>query len=165
MKRFALVLVAGKLAQEANILPLAAEAVDKAEITIFKNWQESTPALRDSERGITAVRDFLQRHHLSRFINTLKLNTIEFDKTRDLAGYYKEGDVYLLFDTAFKEACGEFSHKDVASALKERGLLKIDRSDHLKCRKMIDGKSIAFYAVKKEIMGHDEEMIQEVDAD
>jgi hypothetical protein len=50
--------------------------------------------------------------------------------------------------------------------LKEHGLLKIDRSDRLKCRKMIDGKkSIAFYAVRKEIMGHDEEMIQEVDAD
>ncbi len=164
MKRFALVLVAGKLAQEANILPFDVEAIDKAVITIFSNWQESTPALRDSERGIAAVRDFLQRHHLSRFMKLINLTTIEFDKTRDLAGY-KEADVYLFFDTAFKEACGEFNHKDVARALKERGLLKIDRSDHLKCRKMIDGKSIAFYAVKKEIMGHDEEMIQEVDAD
>jgi len=160
MKRFALVLVAGKVAQEANILQFSQEQIDTGIIAIFRNWLECAPALRDSERGIAAVRDFIQRHQLGRFISLKDCNP---DITRDLAGY-KNDEVYLLFEAAFKEACGEFSPKDVARALKERGLLKIDRADRLKCRRMVDCKSISFYGIKKEIIGHDDEAPHDIDA-
>jgi len=160
MKRFALVLVAGKLAREANLLSFNETSIDTGIIAIFRNWLECAPALRDSERGIAAVRDFIQRHQLGRFISLKDCNP---DITRDLAGY-KDDDVYLLFEAAFKEACGEFSPKDVARALKERGLLKIDRPDRLKCRRMVDCKSVSFYGIKKEIIGHDDEAPHDIDA-
>ena len=149
LQRFALVAVAGALACEWGILPIDTEDLDSAILEVSRSWLDDAVSLTDGERGVRAVREFLQRHQLSRFPY---LSTFDSEKTRDCAGY-RTSDLFLFTDAGFKEACGEYGISEVADELKRKDLLVLDDSTRNKAKHFFPGgQRLRFYKVRFAIL-------------
>jgi uncharacterized protein (DUF927 family) len=134
--RFALVAVAGELAQEMGILPWPKGEASKAAAVCFKAWLERRgfSGASEAHKGIASVLDFLDRHGNSRFDrwedlrgsasmpNTLVMNRAGTKRWDESA----KGWDYYLTSEGWKEACRGFSAPDVSRACVEAGLLKPD---------------------------------------
>jgi len=126
--RFALVAVAGELAQGMGILPWADEEASKAASVCFKAWLDRRGFTGASEvhRGIEAVLSFLDRNGQSRFSEwgvreALVVNRAGFKKQADAP---VEGWDYYINAPAWQEACQGFSASSVAKACIEAGILE-----------------------------------------
>jgi len=147
--RFALVAVAGGLACEWGILPIDSEDVDRSVLEVAHSWLDDAISLTDGERGVRAVREFLQRHQFSRFPFPQENEAFG---ARDCAGF-RSGDFFLFTDAGFREACGAYGIPQVAEELKRRGILVIDDPARIKAKHLFSGgHRYRFYKVRSCIL-------------
>ena len=158
LRRFALILVAGELAVEYEILPFEKAEVESAVNEIIKAWLTEGATIPDRIRGVMAVQDFIQR-------NPARFRPLRNDAVtvHALAGYTEKdvmaGSVYLILPEAFTEACGGHDAAEVARELKRLGLLKTNERDRptSKYTALVngEGRRIRFYAVSDKILEFD----------
>lgn len=149
LQRFALAAVAGILASEWEILPIDSEDVDRAILEVARSWLDDAVSLSDGERGVRAVREFIEKHQYSRFAFPKDSETTNI---RDCAGY-RSGEFFLFNDAGFKEACGEYDLSEVAEELRRRGLLGVDDPTRLKAKHLLPGgQRHRFYQVRDSIL-------------
>ena len=130
--RFALVAMAGELASEYGITGWPEDAAIQAASTAFNAWLGFRGIGDDEPRKVRqAVREFLERHGGSRFIeseaDTALLQARE-SAVRDRAGYYTStlegGRLYWFNSAAMKEATTGFDMATVTAVLTECGALE-----------------------------------------
>ena len=128
--RFALVAVAGELAQRMGILPWPPGEGERAVLLCFKAWLERRGFSGASEvhRGIGAVLAFLEKHGQTRFDEWGDRNArcINRAGTRKKADGV-EGWDYFITSEAWKELCVGFTSSSVARACVEAGLIEPDK--------------------------------------
>lgn len=152
LQRFALMKVAGEFGVELGILPFDMDEIGESVLNVWRVWLDDSSNLSDADRGVRNVREFLQRHGSSRFDSGKRHDS---PIIRDCAGY-RHGEVFLFTDVGFKEACGEFEVRQVATELKKRSLLILDDHLRLKSKYAPPGQPRQrFYAVKENILEND----------
>lgn len=128
--RFALVAVAGELAQRMGILPWPEGEACQASAVCFHAWLERRGHAGASEvhKGIDAILAFLQRHGMSRFDEWGDRDARPINRagTRRRAEGTVDGWDYFITPEAWKEACQGSSTRDVARACVDAGILEPD---------------------------------------
>jgi putative DNA primase/helicase len=143
-QRFALVAVAGELAQAFGILPWEPGEAVKAAGKCFKDWLRERGGIGDAETtgGIEQVRAFLQADGMARFIPAWEQEEQEKGSKqsphmsqrapipqRDVAGFRRKtnnGWEFFIATTAWKEVCAGFNPTMLAKTLRDRGWLLPD---------------------------------------
>ena len=124
--RFALVAVAGELAQSMGILPWPVGEAFEAAKACFLAWLESRGSSGASEvyRGIEAVLDFLDRHGSARFDvwGDRDAKIINRAGTRKKAEGVDGWDFFLTPE-GWKEACKGFNSSAMAKICADAGIL------------------------------------------
>jgi uncharacterized protein (DUF927 family) len=149
--RFALVAVAGELAQRLGVLPWPQGEAERAALVCFQAWLDKRGFSGASEvhRGITAVMDFLEKHGSSRFETWGDGNAkvINFAGTRKQA--LMDGWDFYITTAAWKEACQGFSARDVARACADARILEPDGQGKLSQTVKIPGSgSVRRYVIR-----------------
>lgn len=133
--RFALVAVAGELAQRMGILPWPEGETARAAAVCFAAWLDRRGHAGASEvhRGIAAVLAFLEKHGVSRFDEwgDRDARTINRAGTRKRAEGPVDGWDFFILPEAWKEACQGFGARDVARACADAGILEPDGAGKL----------------------------------
>lgn len=156
IRKLALVLAAGEMAREYEILPTALDirlAID----AVRDAWLGDMDNRPDSVRGARAVQSYILRRREC-FRDSLAINSAPLG-VREISGYYHtHSDLYFLTDDAFADACGGHNPQSVAAELAARGLLHMNDRRY-KSKQMIrqDGvtRRIRFYTVKGAILDAD----------
>jgi len=162
-KAFALVMVAGLLAQEILNLPLTLKQISDAVLHVFNAWAKSSDQLADVDRGVRSVAAFIQRFRPSRIKND---EEIEYDDNgrkqlqtvRDIAAYSKPSKKLILFtEDGLKEASGNQDPKTVAKRLLELDLLFLNNAPRLKSKHNVRdfAHRLEYYAVHDRIVEYD----------
>jgi putative DNA primase/helicase len=161
VKRFALVAVSGELAIAKGIVPWAKGDVFRAVKMMMIRWLHGRGGYGgDTERALTAVRDFILRDESSRFRDIHH----EGEKVINLAGYRDRAQGVIHFTSqGFREACADHHHQMVARALAEKGFLRTREKDRLQNRITIPGvgERIRVYTVTAALL--EEEDLDEKD--
>lgn len=84
---------------EFEILPFSIKEIDEAILSVWKAWLDDASYLSDADRGVRNVREFIQKHGMSRFDSSRSHDSL----IRDCAGY-RHKDLFLFNDVGFKEA-------------------------------------------------------------
>ncbi len=151
LKRFALAEVAGILAVRLGVLALGEEAVVEAVSAVVAMWLPQSSDLTDAARGVLSVRDFLLKNRDSR----LQRLPVGKEGMRDVAGYWDEkNDRFYLTPGGFKEACGGNDLRAVASEMRDKGLLHVDRDGRLTSRVTVGTARPSVYAVSAAILDY-----------
>lgn len=153
LRRLALLVVAGLLAQECDILTPSLD-VPAAIERVRDIWLQDSANLPEGLRMRKAVQQFLLANG-ERFRDATD-ETNPGRPARDLCGYYARDRRYYLFtDDGFAEACNGFDPKAVARELAANGELHLN-DQRLKARHTIsiDGadRRIRLYAVKASLL-------------
>lgn len=125
--RFALVAIAGGLAQAWGIVPWSEGNADRAALACMKSWITSRGGLASGEyqRAIAAILGFIQRHGTSRFVDWDNAH----QRVIECAGYRKSDGAdrmdYLFNAEGWKDACDGLNHRDVSKVCAEAGLLEV----------------------------------------
>ena len=148
LSRFALVRVAGELAAEFQILPLAKTEIAESVKMICNAWLSEERLLSDVAEGIEAVRNFILKHP-TRFGQQNE----DDDKTKiyNLAGYVdKDRSLYLFTPEGLKEATRGYDLKGVCRELGQRGLLFQNDKSHRTSKHNIKGvaERLSLYAIR-----------------
>jgi putative DNA primase/helicase len=130
--RFALVAVAGELAQRMGVLPWPEGEASQGASICFQAWLDRRGHIGASERerGLQAVVDFLALHGLSRFAewnnpDAKPVNMAGVRKASESGGVkLEDGWDFYLTPTGWKEACRGFESRGVARDAIEEGLLE-----------------------------------------
>ncbi|MBL0313899.1 MAG: DUF927 domain-containing protein [Holophagaceae bacterium] len=137
--RFALVGIAGELAQRMKILPWPEGESERAALVCFKAWLDRRGFSGASEvyRGIAAVLAFLEKHGQSRFDEWGDSNA----KIINRAGTKKraegvDGWDFFITPEAWKEVCQGFTASSVARACADAGILEPDEKSQRSSRSM-----------------------------
>ena len=159
--RFALVAVAGELAQRMGVLPWPEGEASQGASVCFRAWLDRRGHIGASERerGLLGVVDFLALHGLSRFAewNNLEakpVNMAGVRKASESGGVKMEdGWDFYLSPTGWKEACKGFDSRGVARDAIEDGLLEAsqDGTPYQK-RKTPHGQG-RFYVIRARDLG------------
>ena len=129
--RFALVAVAGELAQQMGVLPWPKGESFKAAAVCFKAWyaRRGSSGASEVQRGIAGVIDFIQKHGQSRFDEwgeaPSKPKTINRAGTRRPSASVDGWDYYFTSE-GWKEACQGSPYRDVAKTCSDAGILERD---------------------------------------
>jgi len=126
--RFALVAVAGELAQRMGILPWPEGEAARAAGVCFKAWLDRRGFTGASEvhRGIEAVLAFLERNGQARFDEwgDREARIINRAGTRKRAEGPVDGWDFFISPSAWKEACQGFSAASVVKVCADAGILE-----------------------------------------
>jgi uncharacterized protein (DUF927 family) len=126
--RFALVAVAGELAQRMGILPWPEGEAGQAVRICFRAWLDRRGFTGASEvhRGIQAVLDFLDKNGSSRFEEwgDREARIINRAGTKRRAEGPIDGWDYFISTSGWREACLGFSSASVARACADAGILE-----------------------------------------
>jgi uncharacterized protein (DUF927 family) len=126
--RFALVAVAGELAQRMGILPWPTDEASRAALVCFRAWLDRRGFTGASEvhRGIEAVLSFLERNGQARFDEwgDRDAKIINRAGTRKRAEGPVDGWDFFIIPSAWKEACVGFSSSSVAKVCADAGILE-----------------------------------------
>jgi len=159
LNRFALVQVAGLMAVEWGILPFDMQEIYESVALVFQTWQDThLETVSDVTRGVEAVSQFIQKHHLSRFqhiLTNLKevADSTDMRTIHNLAGYYDNKKRFWLTEDGLKEACQGYDTRAVLKALSQRGFLHQNNGNKYKSRVTIDGRLRELYGIKSNILG------------
>lgn len=131
--RFALVALAGDLAQRMHILPWPPGEAERAALTCFRAWldRRGHAGASERERGLQAVVDFVCLHGLSRFADWNAQDAKPFNMAgvrRAAESYGPDGQAmgwdFFITATGWKEACKGFEPRAVARHALQEGLLE-----------------------------------------
>lgn len=152
VKRLALALVAGLMAQEYDILPHELDIVGS--ITAIRDaWFAEATNMPEAVRGLRAIQGFIMANQ-DRFREAMPASTSS--TVRDLCGYTKNNpDLYLFTTDGFNEACQGYDPKTLKQALMRGGWLHINENrPDCKHDIHINGSKIRtrFIAVKAKIL-------------
>jgi putative DNA primase/helicase len=150
VRRFALVLVAGRLATEAGVLPFSADDVGKAVRLVLRRWLD-VHGQGPTERAVEQLRAFILRNEAR--IRDRKDAT---QVVRDLAGYRdRDRGLFLLTQEGAKEALDGFAVQDVMRYLLSRDWLHVNEGDRLLSGHRIAGidRVVRRYAVRAALVG------------
>lgn len=141
LTRFALIMLAGRFATAAKIVDWPVEEVDAAVRFVRDRWLSNMGEERsEQDRALAHLRDAIFRNE-SRIVwlevvdpengsvparIDRQKSTSKIGQVRDLIGFRLEDD-YGFFVAGFRELCGEYDHKMVINALREKGLLTADK--------------------------------------
>lgn len=132
--RFALVAVAGELAQRMGILPWPENEASQAASVCFKAWLDRRGYSGASEihRGIEAVLTFLEKNGQARFDEwgDRDARIINRAGTKRRIEGVVDGWDYFLTPGGLKEACTGFSSSSVARACVDAGILEPGPDGH-----------------------------------
>jgi putative DNA primase/helicase len=135
-QRFALIAVAGELAQVFGILPWEPGEAVKAAGKCFKDWLRQRGGIGDAETtgGVEQVRAVLQADGMARFIPAWEQQELGDSPhmrapipQRDVAGFRRkteDGWEFFVNSTAWKELCAGFDSKMLAKTFRDRGWLQ-----------------------------------------
>jgi uncharacterized protein (DUF927 family) len=128
-QRFALVAVAGELAQQHGVVPWPAGAAIAAAGRCLEDWLEARGGhgAAETRDGIEQVRSFIQANGVARFLPAWQQDEPDHF-SRDIAGFRKDigdGWDYYVTTTAWREVCQGFDPKRLATVLAERGFLDV----------------------------------------
>lgn len=143
--RIALVAYTGMLAAHHGIVPWTMQQVLESCQQVYEAWRGQLDTVDDTERGIIAVRDFILAHD-SRFERPEQQYP-----TRDRAGWLRDG-FYHFSKEGFKEACNGADAEKVRKALKDAGLLHINKPKGLLSNVRVGERIISATSVKAEIL-------------
>ncbi|MBT6739558.1 MAG: DUF927 domain-containing protein [Nitrospina sp.] len=154
LQRLALVMVAGKLVTEFDIIPFKNEEINHAILHIRNVWLKGQDSQSHSIRGINAIREFIVRHQ-SRFEDS---SNSKSSQIRDLVGYFdKDDNLFLFTPEGFKEACKGLSFKEIQEDLRKKGFLRINEGNRFTYKKQISGLGrFRFYAVEGKILEYED---------
>ena len=163
--RCALIGIAGELATEYGLTGWPDGAAIDAAIVAFKAWKSFRGTGDQEPRKIReAVRDFLDRHGESRFIEDGSEHDQRFDSderhTRDRAGYRADhidpaGQApaqrrYYFLGAALKEATTGFEMSTVTDVLKECGALEPGSGGRMQQQRKFGGVNRRYYVIDPE---------------
>lgn len=125
--RFALVAVAGELAQRLGILPWPEGEAARSAAVCFRAWLDRRGHAGASEvhRGIAAVLAFIEKHGMARFDEWGDRDARPLNRagTRKRAEGPVDGWDFFITPEAWREACQGFGAREVARACAEAGIL------------------------------------------
>lgn len=160
--RFAVVAVAGELAQEMGILPWPPGEAAHAARVCFHAWLDRRGHIGASERerGLQAVVDFVNAHGLARFAewNNLEARPV------NMAGVRKAADEttlegkscgwdFFITPTGWKEACKGFDARAVARDALAENLLEAGQKGHAYQKRKTPHGEGRFYVVRAQALG------------
>jgi uncharacterized protein (DUF927 family) len=157
LQRFAVVLAAGVLAVDFDILPFNRADIVLAVQAVWRAWLGDAESQPDSVRGLRALQSFLLRFRTSRFRDAHDTRNGGVT-VRDLAGYYDlERQLYLFTELGFREACAGHDWRSLLRELVVRGFLFMNDGQKKKSRHSVDGIDgrLSFYAVRASLMSTD----------
>jgi putative DNA primase/helicase len=162
-RSFAIIALAGELAITWGVLPWDRGTASTAAVEIFKHWKSTQPQStksKETEQILKAVRDFIDAHGNSRFLDinwSRPVNPktgLEIDKDpliRDQAGYFDDSSgsrVYLFTSGGLHEATKGFDFKRVLEALEEAGAFaKVGATQKSVTRRIPEGGSKDLYHI------------------
>jgi putative DNA primase/helicase len=155
VRRFALVLVAGRRACAAGVLPFSPCEVESAIRLVLRRWLD-VHGHGAMERAVEQLRAFLLRNE-ARFRDRKNTDHV----FRDLAGYRdRDRGLFLLTPEGAKEALEGHALRDVMRHLQKKKLLFVNETDRLLSGHQICGvdRMVRLYAVRAEILGPKEEV-------
>jgi putative DNA primase/helicase len=164
--RFALIGMAGELASEYELTGWPENAAINAAAEAFRAWLAFRGTGDQEPRKIReAVRDFLDRHGESRFIEDGAKTDARFDSderhTRDRAGYRHDDirgkgpterlvKIYYFNSAAMKEATAGFELSTVIEVLKECGALEPPGNGKAQQQRKFGGINGKWYVISRE---------------
>lgn len=143
--RFGLAAAAGELAIRRGLLPWEpGEAINGCG-RCFRDWLDSRGGTEPAEirDGIAQVRAFLEAHGESRFTDWNQdtsrptINRVGFRRQAEGGG----SEWFILPEAWRTEVCAGYDHRNIATALAERGLLIRGSKKHLQARQRLPGFS------------------------
>ena len=157
--RFALIGMAGELATSYGLTGWPEDAALNAAAEAFKAWKAFRGTGDQEPRKIREqVRDFLDRHGESRFIEDGTADDNRFDSderhTRDRAGYRVNpltgGRLYYFNAAAMKEATAGFELSTVIEVLKACGALEPANNGKSQQQRKFGGTNGKWYVINRE---------------
>lgn len=147
-ERFALVALAGELAIEYSILPLAVGQVQAAMLELFDIWRAGRGEGPSEDRQILrSIADFIARHGDTRFSSARAIH----GEARDRAGYWEEhpaGRFFLFSRTGLEEAAKGYELNRVMLALDSVGAItKRDAGRAQATKRLADGTKLKLYFI------------------
>ena len=161
IRRLALVLTAGLMAQDADILPASLD-IDASIHAVRDAWLSEGSNLPEGARALQRIRAFILANP-GRFRSALAATGDVYGNGRPLCGYTARNDeLYLFTDDGLKEACEGIEASIAPNELASRGLLFRNDGRRLKSRHTVsvDGtdKRLWLYGVKAALLETDEVM-------
>ncbi|RCX31710.1 DUF927 domain-containing protein [Thioalbus denitrificans] len=156
IQRLAVVALGGSLAVEFKVLPFTVLDVQHAVQRARDAWLGDDGNLSEAQRGAIALREFLLAQR-ARFLDALADHSNNGGNVRDVAGYYNaQQGVFLLTDSALREACRGFSTREVLSELARLRMLYLNNGEgRFKSRHTIQGIGrIQLFGVRRELLEH-----------
>lgn len=147
---FALVGMAGELAQEYGIVSWTEGEAMKAAISAFHAWRDRRGAGHaESEDICRSIRDFIERHQDARFS---AIHDTDKPVIRERAGYYEHDAtgqrLWLLNTSALREAAAGYELKRILDAVEEAGWLGSTDTGKRSRRVRVDGTTHRFFPIK-----------------
>lgn len=148
IRRFALVLLAGLLAKDMDLLPWSDDEIQDAVIFMVERWLSNVETSKsDVERAVDRFTDYLRRnYHSLPYSDDPKIKgTVE--------GYRHNEEYLLLLPETFRGLCGDVTPTQVGDELKKLGALKHD-SGKQQYRVVLPCTGIRqyFYAIRREFI-------------
>ena len=148
IRRFALVLLAGLLAKEMDLLPWSDDEIQDAVIFMIERWLSNVETSKsDVERAVDRFTDYLRRNYHS-------LPYSDDPKIKGAVEGYRHNEEYLLLlPETFRNLCGDVTPTQVGDELKKLGALKHD-SNKQQYRVVLPCTGIRqyFYAIRREFI-------------
>lgn len=148
IRRFALVLLAGLLAKDLDLLPWSDDEIQDAVIFMVERWLSNVETSKsDVERAVDRFTDYLRRnYHSLPYSNDPKIKGA-------VEGYRHDEDYLLLLPETFRGLCGDVTPTQVGDELKKLGALKHD-SGKQQYRVVLPCTGIRqyFYAIRREFI-------------
>ncbi|MFT6906007.1 MAG: putative DNA primase/helicase [Oleiphilaceae bacterium] len=143
IRRFSLVLLAGWMACEMELIPFSEDEITEAVTFMIERWLENIETSKtDVQRAIGRLEAYLRRNYHS-------IPESDSQKIKGPIDGYKHRDIYvLLLPETFHRICEDVTPTQVGDELKKMGVLKYDEGKQ-KYRASIQstGKRQYFYAI------------------
>jgi hypothetical protein len=147
---FAVVSIAGALAQELEIIPIKAETASAVSWAWGQFISSSDAlALDPDEQAIANIHQFVKQ----RWDVTIRSTTACAGSSREAVGWYDDKAVYLPMDTLAEAAGGVLSEKEAARLLDRRGHLMRPEKNRIATRYVPKLGRLGCYALKRNIFG------------
>ncbi|MBL8082044.1 MAG: DUF927 domain-containing protein [Candidatus Obscuribacter sp.] len=150
LKRFALVLATGYLAQDLLNLPLTQKQIEQSAVHVMNLWLgNGTALISETDQAIEHFQAFLQENQ-HRFAEGNPVGGLAQLSRTDIG--YKLPGFLCLTKAGFAEACGSWGIEKVRGELLKRGFLTKTEPDRWETKVLLGGKQQRLYKVDIKIL-------------